>query len=489
MTTWLFRDVELPSGRADVAVTGDRISAVGVDLDAGSGEVIEGRGGALLPGLHDHHLHLHAIAADADSVRCGPPHVRTGDELAAALAAAPGDGWIRGVGYVETVAGLLDAAAVDRLHARRPVRMQHRSGALWILNSIACEAVRLESADHPGVERDDSGRPTGRVWRADAWLRARLPDTGPPSLARVGADLARFGITGVTDATPDLPPDSLAALLEAHDSGVLPQRLHLLGVPLDSAAPSLRPSPARRHGDAGIACPFPDTVTTGPYKIVIADSDPLDFEVLADTVGRAHAQGRPVAVHCVSRAALLVQLAVFDEVGSMPGDRIEHGALIPAESFDALRGHGLTVVTQPGFLAHRGDDYLHRVDHDDLPDLYRCRSLLSDGVAVALSSDAPYGPLNPWSVIDAAMTRRAPTGEILGEEERLTASEALSRYLTPLDDPGGRPRTIRVGAPADVVLLDRPLIEAAAPGAEPVRCTMIRGTIHDRRRARDIGSG
>lgn len=475
--TVLFRNVELPCvsadlvDRVDVAVTGDRISAIGVDLDTGAAEVIEGHGGPLLPGLHDHHLHLHAVAADADSVRCGPPHVHTGDELAAALAAAPGDGWLRGVGYVETVAGLLDAASLDRLHARRPVRMQHRSGALWILNSLACQEVHLESADHPGVERDDSGRPTGRVWRADAWLRGRLPGTGPPSLARIGVELARFGITGVTDATPDLPPDSLAALLAAHDSGDLPQRLHLLGVPLDSTAPN----PARRHGDTG------GSVTTGPYKIVIADSDPLDFEALADTVRRAHAGGRPVAVHCISRAALLVQLAVFDDVGSLPGDRIEHGALIPAESFQTLRRHGLTVVTQPGFLTHRGDDYLHRVDHDDLPDLYRCRSLLRGGVAVALSSDAPYGPLDPWSVIAAAMSRRAPTGEILGEAERLTVSGALGGYLTPLDDPGGRPRSLRVGCPADLVLLDRPLVEAVAPEADPVRCTMIRGAIHYRR--------
>ncbi|WP_067857512.1 amidohydrolase family protein [Nocardia shimofusensis] len=479
MTTHLFRDVALPGSdvelsdsRIDVAVTGDRITAIGFGLEAGAAEVIEGRGGPLLPGLHDHHLHLHALAADADSVRCGPPHVHTSDELAAALARAPGEGWIRGVGYVETVAGLLDAADLDSLHARRPVRMQHRSGALWILNSTACEAIRLETADHPGVERDDSGSPTGRVWRADAWLRERLPTSEPPSLVRVGADLARFGITGITDATPELPPDSLSALLDAHLSGSLPQRLHLLGVPSDGPAePSLHPG--------GI--PFPNTVTTGPYKIVIADSDPLDFEALAATVRRAHTHHRPVAVHCVSREALLVLLAVFDEVGSRRGDRIEHGALIPAESFQDLRRHGLAIVTQPGFLAHRGDDYLHRVAPEDLSDLYRCRSLLSAGIPVALSSDAPYGPLNPWSVIEAATTRRAPTGEILGAKERLTATEALDAYLTALDAPGGRPRTIRVGAPADLVLLDRPLAEAAAPESDPVRCTMIRGTIRFRR--------
>lgn len=176
-------------------------------------------------------------------------------------------------------------------------------------------------------------------------------------------------------------------------------------------------------------------MTTGPYKIVLADSGLPDFEALAGTVRRAHARGRPVAVHCVSREALLLLLAVFEEAGTRPGDRIEHGALVPAESIGELRRRRVCVVTQPGFLAHRGDDYLERVDTRDLPDLYRCRSLLDGGVSVALSSDAPYGPLDPWAVIAAATNRRAPTGDVVGPQERITAAAALDRYLSPSTTP------------------------------------------------------
>ncbi|MFC9555220.1 amidohydrolase family protein [Rhodococcus sp. NPDC056960] len=465
MTALLLRGVELPAGLRDVLIRDESISAIGIELDARGAEVIDGRGGALLPGLHDHHLHLHAIAADASSVRCGPPHVRTPDDLARALASAPGNGWIRGVGYVETVAGLLDAAALDRLHAQRPVRLQHRSGAMWILNTQASALVGLDSAEQPGVERDDTGRPTGRVWRADAWLRERLPAAGPPALDTVGADLARFGVTGVTDATPDLPADSMAALIDAHRSGALPQRLHLLGAPVNDESHSR-----------------PATVTVGPYKIVLADSGLPDFDTLTDTIRHSHTRGRPVAVHCVSREALLLLLAVFDHVGTVPGDRIEHGALIPAESIDELRRLRLVVVTQPGFLAHRGDDYLDRVETRDLPDLYRCRSLLDHSVPLALSSDAPYGPLDPWAVISAATTRRAPTGDVIGPQERITTTEAFDRYLPPLDRPGGPPRTVMVGEPADLVLLDRSLTDALdTPNAESLRCTVIRGRIQYRR--------
>ncbi len=465
MTALLLRRVELPGGIGDVAIRDGRISAIAAHLDTDTAgpdaTVVDGHGGALIPGLHDHHIHLLATAAAADSIRCGPPEVRTAEELAQVLQNAPGDGWIRGVGYVETVAGPLDSRALDRIETRRPVRVQHRSGAMWVLNSVAAASVGLDDADHPGIERDDSGAATGRLFRADDWLRVRLPGDGPPDLRALGARLARFGITGVTDATPDLSAETIAVLIDAHVNGAIPQRLHLLGVPVDTATEAL-----------------PPTVTVGPSKIVLADSGLPDFAKLVETIRRAHDAGRAVAVHCVSRIALVLLVAALDEAGAVRGDRIEHGSVIPAELIAELARKGICVVTQPGFLAHRGDDYLERVDADDLPHLYRCRSLLDGGVGLALSSDAPYGPLDPWTVISAAADRRAPTGVVVGPEERIGTGEALAGYLTRPERPGRDPRTVEVGAPADLVLLDRPLREELAePTSESLFCTIIRGEI------------
>ncbi|MFW0786311.1 amidohydrolase family protein [Gordonia sp. CPCC 206044] len=456
----VIRRAELPEGIRDVEIRDGRVAAVAPDLPAAGAEVVDGAGAALLPGLHDHHLHLHAMAAAAGSVSCGPPEVHTADELGSALRGAVGDSWIRGVGYVETVAGLLDSNGIDRYVRERPVRLQHRSGALWFLNSRAAELVGLAGADHPGIERDGRGAPTGRLWRADDWLRTRLPDRSPPDLGLIGDRLARFGITGVTDATPDLSPTSLRSLVEAHVDGALPQCLHLLGAPADDRDD-------RPHG-----------ITVGPYKIVLADSDLPDYQQLRATVHTVHEQGRAVAVHCVSRIGLLLLLAVFDDIGSIPGDRIEHGAVIPDESLDRIRGLGVCVVTQPGFIAHRGDDYLQRVDPSDVPYLYRCRSLMDNDIPVALSSDAPYGPADPWAVIAAARWRRAPDGRIVGADERISSARALDRYLTTPQQPGGVVRAVRVGEPADLVLLDRPRAEMLDdPSSDMVRCTMIRGRV------------
>ncbi|MCR5977605.1 amidohydrolase family protein [Gordonia jinghuaiqii] len=465
MTRLVFREVSLPEGIRDVAVDDGIISAVGESLRSRDAAVIDGAGGALIPGLHDHHLHLHALAAASASVRCGPPHVTSPDELAAALDTAPtrDSGWIRGIGYVETVAGLLDSVALDRLHGRRPVRLQHRSGAVWFLNSAAVDAAGLASGDHPGIERDAAGKPTGRVWRADTWLRSRVGDGHPPDLRPVGETLARFGITGVTDATPDLPGDTLDHLVAAHRNGDVPQRLHLLGVGPDTVTD------------------LPPTVTVGPYKIVLADSGLPDFPWLCDRIRAVHDRGRGVAVHCVTRESLLLLLAAIDEVGAHPDDRVEHGAIIAPETVNELSRRRLPVITQPGFLTDRGDDFLDRLSASDVPDLYRCGSLVRQRVPLTLSSDAPYGPLDPWTVIAAAATRMTPGGRVAGRAERIDRATALERCLAPLDAPGSAPRTVTPGRPADVVLLDRPLQKALDTGSESVRCTMIGGRITYRR--------
>lgn len=465
MTVIVIRNAEvLGESGLDLKVRRGRITEIGHAVSTSQAdEVIDAHGGAVIPGLHDHHIHLHATASAAASVQCGPPTVQNRAGLAAALSTAAGDehGWIRGVGYFESVAGDLDALAIDALHARRPVRIQHRSGALWILNSVALQRINLADAAHPGVELDAAGSPTGRIWRADAWLRNRLPHAIPPELSDLGLAMARLGITGITDATPDLSASSQAALTRAVTMGTLPQRLHLLGAPLDAVAPTADPR-----------------ISFGPYKIVIADSNLPSLESLVGRIRTAHRYGRAVAVHCVTRESLLLLMAALNDTGTLRGDRIEHGALIPADSIPELNRLGLTVVTQPGFLHRRGDDYLREVADADLPDLYRCRSLVDAGVPLALSSDAPYGPIDPWIVIKAAVNRATSNGFIANTAERLSHEQALRAYLGAPDDPGGRPRRIEVGMPADLVVLKAPLAWALQkPTADNVRATIINGRL------------
>jgi len=308
----------------------------------------------------------------------------------------------------------------------------------------------------------------GRLWRADDWLRTRLPHSRPPDLSALGARLTRLGITHVTDATPDLDTAATDAIGAATAEGTVPQHVQLLGVPLGWAPAAGADSPT-----AG-----PNPPAAGPFKIILADSALPDIETLTGRIRIAHGAGRAVAVHCVTREALALLLAALDDAGTRPGDRIEHAALVPAELITRLHSAGLTVITQPGFLTQRGDDYVRDVAAAEHDDLYRARSLLDGGVGCALSSDAPYGPLDPWTVITAAIHRTSPSGHVIGRAEGLTPVQALTGYLSPPDAPGAAPRRVAPGSPADLVLLRAPLAEAlAAPSADLVAATLIDGSI------------
>ena len=143
------RAVLLDGRTMDIRVS-RRIEAVADSLDPVRGEdVIDAAGGAVIPGLHDHHVHLRSAAAALSSVRVGPGEVRSRDALHVVLkqAAVGEDGWIRAVGYHEAVAGPLDRAVLDQVSPNIPVRVQHRSGVLWTLNSAGLSVVGLP--DHP----------------------------------------------------------------------------------------------------------------------------------------------------------------------------------------------------------------------------------------------------------------------------------------------------------------------------------------------------
>ena len=74
MTGLLLRDAELDGRtRADVRIAGGRVTEIAGSLIRRAGEAEHDcHGGALLPGLCDHHLHLFALAAQARSIHCGP---------------------------------------------------------------------------------------------------------------------------------------------------------------------------------------------------------------------------------------------------------------------------------------------------------------------------------------------------------------------------------------------------------------------------------
>lgn len=446
--------------RVDVRVRDGRIAAVAARLEREPEErVLNAAGAVLLPGLHDHHLHLFALAARSNSVACGPPHVTSAAELEDALRRQPGQGWVRGVGYHESVAGPLDRWRLDAMLAQRPVRIEHASGVMWFVNSAAVRALGLAEHAEPGIERA-SGEPNGRLFRLDGWLRRQLGRQDPPDVAAASAQLAACGVTGITDTTPSNDDAAFTAFAAAIDRGALRQRLRLMG------GEALTP---RRHGEA---------LVTGELKVMLDEYALPDLDELIARMRRAHQAGRGVAFHCVTRVELIFALRALIDAGSGPGDRIEHASVTPDDAFPLMRQCGVTVVTQPGLIAERGDRYLADVAADEHALLYRLDSFRRQGVPLAFSTDAPYGSADPWLAMRAAVTRRTFGGAEIGAGERLTAEAALAGFLTTGDAPGGAPRRIAPHVAADLCLLDRSWRDARRDlDAAMVTLTMAAGSI------------
>ncbi|MGW0808968.1 amidohydrolase family protein [Nonomuraea sp. NPDC002799] len=452
----VLRDVEIEGrGRSDCRIRRREVQAVHARLPSRAGDlVVDGGGGALLPGLTDHHLHLLATAAALESVQLDERH----GVGAIARASARHDGWIRALGYDEVRHGAVDRATLDRVQPHVPVRLQHRGGSLWVVNTAGLRRLGLDTGPLvEGVERDQEGRPTGRLWRADALLADRLPPH-EPDLAAVGAALASYGVTSVTEATPELREGGVDRIVRAMSDGRLPQHVTFLGV---------RDLP----GSATRAA-------LGPWKIVIGDHDLPALDHLIQDVRESHQALRSVALHCVTREALALTIAALGEAGVLAGDRVEHCAVADDDAVAFLARHGVTVVTQPTLPARRGDDYRHRCDRADLPDLWRYASLLRAGVRVAPSSDAPYGELSPWKAMADARDRRTPSGFVLGPDERVAPGRVLGGALSHPLSPGGPAIRVTLGSPADLVLLRQPLAEALAdPSAVSVALTVIDGKV------------
>lgn len=452
----LIRDAELPGGtRADVRIAGDAIAAIGA-LEPLPGEpVIAARGGALLPGLHDHHIHMAALAVRDASVWCGPPEVGDADALARRLA-LPGQGWLRGIGYHESVMGLPDARALDRLLPNRPLRIQHRGGRMWLLNSLALESLLAVAAPPPGLEREGQ-RFTGRLFDEDAWLRAALGST-PPDFTAVSTRLAACGVTGVTDMSPANDPVMAAHFARQAADGALVQRCVLAGT-------------------LALAEAVPDGWSLGPAKLHLHENALPDLDETIAFARAAHRQGRAVAVHCTTEVELVFALAVLDAAGPVPGDRIEHAGIAPGALVAQVAAMGLAVVSQPHFIAERGDQYRAAVEPHHVPALYRLRAFRDAGVTLAAGSDAPFGSADPWAAMAAAVSRKTPSGKLIGASEALTPDEALALYTADPHDLS-RHRTIAAGQPADLCLLDRPWAAARLRlSAGDVRATIIGGRI------------
>ena len=207
--------------------------------------VVRRRRGALLPGLHDHHLHLLAMAAGRPLGRRGrraPTRTRSTRALRAAHDGAAPRGWLRVVGYDERHGPL------DRLPPRPPRAGSSACGCSTAPGRPGCSAApawhAVGASTAPTAGSTGPTTELGRRWPGEVATRpgARSAASSPPWASPASPTPHRSPTPAGSPCSP--PPGR------------------------EATCPSGSPSPARPCWPAP---PIPAGLEQGPVKVVVAD--------------------------------------------------------------------------------------------------------------------------------------------------------------------------------------------------------------------------
>ncbi|MEU7326040.1 amidohydrolase [Streptomyces griseoviridis] len=195
----------------------------------------------------------------------------------------------------------------------------------------------------------------------------------------------------------------------------------------------------------------------------------LDAGAVAAHVVACTEAGLQAGFHAIGDAAVTAVVegvrAAADKLGTArvraARHRVEHAEMLTPETVAAFADLGLTASVQPAFDALWGGAdgmYAHRLGAERARALNPFAALLRAGVPLALGSDSPVTPLDPWGTVRAAAFHRTP-------EHRISVRAAFAAHTrggwraVGRDDAG----TLVPGAPADYAVWRTGALVVQAP--------------------------
>jgi predicted amidohydrolase YtcJ len=172
-------------------------------------------------------------------------------------------------------------------------------------------------------------------------------------------------------------------------------------------------------------------------------------------------KGLGVATHAIGDAAIEMVINVYKELHQLyPGviKRIEHLGLPEKQHLQAMKENNIACSMQTIFLNELGNNFIKYLDEKYLDHCYPVKSVLDQGILMALSSDAPVVKnFNPFKGTTAAVNRKNKEGELIGAQESITISQALKAYTESAARISGENRfgTLETGKLADFIILDK----------------------------------
>jgi len=452
----LLRDTRVSGGSGesvDVRIEDGVITGIGSFADA-AGETRDLGGRWLSPGLWDNHVHfsqwalvqqrldVSSAGSAREAVAMVVTELRSADSDPGSALPFIGYGFRDGLWRDEPT-----VEALDTVGGRRPIVLV--SGDL---HSVWLNSVALALYGHPGVTGMLVEEPAFEITRRLGIVADELLDLWVDAAATRAASR---GVVGIVDLEMAWGLDAWTRRIEG---GTRSLRVEF-GV-------------YAQHLDRAIALGLRtgeqvnDRLTVGPLKLITDgslntrtaycfDEYPgregaensfglltLPPEELLPLMRRGAAAGIIPTVHAIGDHANAIALDAFAELGI--GGRIEHAQLLADDDLARFAALGVVASVQPD----------HALDDRDVAEhhwsgrtgrAFALRSLLDSGATLAMGSDAPVSPLDPWVTIAAAVSRSRGDREPWHPEQRISTAEALAASTR---------TTVAVGQRADLIVTD-----------------------------------
>jgi len=494
--TVLTVDDARPTAKA-LAIADGRIIAVGdrSDVEALIGpntQTVDVGNGCVMPGFIEAHGHplMEAVALSDRIIDIRPVTISDPDDVVAAIhrevanRGATGaylNGWdaLLQPGLPKPTLAWLDDVAPDS-----PLVIIHNSGHKAFFNSRAAQLNGLtrDTPDPKGAKygRDASGELDGTAEEIAAvfpLLSGAISAEDYPAM--LFAECARLNRAGLTTCSEMAFDPNFRPLVEQL-SGKLTVRLRTYEVSNPQMSTTASPGQGddmQRQvgikiwvdgspwiGNIALSFPYLDTEATRTIGVTPGSCGCANYtkEQLTEIVAAYYPLGWQMACHVQGDAGVDTILDVYEQaLQRNPRDdhrlRLEHVGAIRDEQLQRAADLGVTCSIFVDQIHYWGDVIVDGLFGPERGSRWMpAGSAVATGMRISLHNDPPVTPEEPLRNISVAVTRTAPSGRVLGPEQRLTVDQAIraqtidAAYQLFADDVIG---SLEVGKYADLVVL------------------------------------
>lgn len=450
-------------------------------------EEIDFQGKTIVPGLNDAHIHVWKIGhlrtymLDVRGVKSIVEFKKLLKEFADKN---PSSYWIMARGINEMVLEekrLPTKEDLDEVVSDRPVFVIRTCAHIGIANSKAIELSHVNEATEVPfggeIRKNEDGSLQGIFTERALGL---IMNTIPPftfeeyknMILEAHNYLLSLGITSATD--PAANEELLAAYIQLDKEGLLRVRMNVFPLRIPDGSDEIQVLPERYESDflqiktvkffsdgglssATAALNVPYKNTNG-YKGVLR----LEYDTFYKTAKEAVDKGFSVATHAIGHQAVDLTLKVYRDlfkIDSTLKHRIEHVGFLSEGNIKDFKQMNMTAAMQPIFIYELANNFKSTLPDALLDVVYPCKTVLDNGINLALSTDGPVvKEINPWVNIETAITRKAADGFVIGESQKITLQQALYAYTVGsavADNLKDKKGSLSRGKYADFIVLDK----------------------------------